>query len=448
MNLSSVRRRDVWRSLFVAQASVLIVSSPLQAITVDNSLLARNPFESTVYAQEKTRAERIKEALEKGARLYREGKWPQAIDVWATVLELDPQNARAKRYIERAKNKIAQQVGVPLQPRIKPAISPVKPAAPPKELTAQPPTKKEVVDLWLKQGVALYREGRYKEAMSFWNKVLAKDPNNKRAQRYIERALKKQVERPGPTPVAKKMTAEEENAKDAETYLEEGKKLYREGKYKAAIEQWEQALILDPLNLAAKRYITRAKEKLGVVVKPTRLPTPKAAPKPLVTQEKPSVFPFKVEAKPYTEKAKAVPRTVPVPLPTQAGIAYTLTVLPEGEVYNYGTLTLEDCIKLALANYGAAKVSREEIKLAKMRLIEARRGAFPGVNLKNGITEGVSTDEDFEGLEFTAEFQLPIMTGGRLRNSIRQAETNLAVSMKNYEKIRADYVAERVSKPK
>lgn len=451
-NSGSLNRRVI----VLLQVCALAVSPSAYALSKGNPL----KLETAVYAAEPSQTEKIREGLEEGAKLYRERKWNEAIQVWKKVLELDPDNARAKRYIERAEMKLAQQSSS-ARPAVMPAVS-EKPKEKPVLKTAPSPLIKSQkteetdgdVEKWTREGVAFYREGNYTEALKKWNQVLVKDPENERIKRYIARAIKKQaqtsekqpplqkiekVEKIQPVPKVPEKIAPEPKpvagaAKKTEPLLEEGKKLYRAGKYKDAISKWNEVLSLDSENRAAKRYINRAEKKLASAKKPEPktkkkmvqkpAPKPKAKPMPAAKAEHP------------VASAKAADRSVPLPLSVK-----TIGKV-EGDIYDYGTLDLESAIKLGLANHGPVKVNRKEIKLAKMRLIEARRARFPGVNLKNGIIEGTSTDEDFEGLEFTAEFQLPIMTGGRIKNSIRQAEANVAVSIKNYEKTRADFVAE------
>ncbi len=448
--------------LTVLTLSLFVATGPVCANTLSKTVESLNPLSSTAYAAEE---DSIQSKLDQGAKLYRNGKWSEAILLWNEVLKLDPQNKKALRYIQRAEKKLSGET----------KESPTE--------TSLAQTKEKTPAAFLREGILLYREGKYTPAIKKWNKVLVKDPNNEKAKRYIERALKKQAElglvdtpptiveaeeqptkiTEAPPILPKKMvttaikpkikpeikpkviTPKKEVAltpkQKGKKLLEQGKKLYRKENYQEAINKWEQAVQIDPMNLAAKRYIKRAKEKLGQDIKEEVLPKTVSTPKKVVTPE-----PQKIVTLPTVTPAPIAKETRTV-LPDIAGPEATIKSISspqvvKGEVHDYGTLALEDLIHLGLSNHGPSKVGREEIKLSKMRLIEARRARYPGVNLKNAITEGVSTDEDFEGLEFTAEFQLPIMTGGRLKNSIRQAEANVAVSIKNYEKTRSDFIAE------
>lgn len=450
MKLFQHSNNVIWR-LALSAFCLLIIVEPLYAVSITKTLEAINPLTSSVYAAEKSSAEKVQDYLNEGAKLYREGRWQEAISIWEKALELEPKNKKALRYVQRAKQKLTQgreNTSLPSRTRTT-SIAEEKVE-----------TKENSAETYLKEGISLYREGDYDAAIKKWNKALAKDPTNEKAKRYIERALKKQAElspqktasvkkeftpqnRPQPKEISQSIEEEKPKKdfkKEAKELLEQGKKLYRQEDYVEAIKKWEKVVQLDPMNLAAKRYIKRAKEKLdkktSIVQKEEavkKAPTPIKKETTQIVTLPPKASKIKKETKDILSQDNSSAPIKPVTAPVVAA---------NGKIHDYGTLSLEEIIKLGLSNHGPSKVAREEVKLAKMRLIEARRARYPGVNLKNGITEGVSSDEDFEGLEFTAEFQLPIMTGGRIKNSIRQAEANMAVSVKNYEKVRSDLVAE------
>ncbi len=116
--------------------------------------------------------------------------------------------------------------------------------------------------------------------------------------------------------------------------------------------------------------------------------------------------------------------------------------------WDTNALTLKDCITIALANHKPARIGLEEVLVARMKVTEAKRGLFPTASLKSEESEGRATQpglatlSDFRGREFTLELQQPVFQGGRLVNTLRQAQVNLAVSVKNYDKIKDDFVFE------
>ena len=50
----------------------------------------------------------IEEYLANGKNLYRQDKFQEAVDAWHKALELDPDNVRAQRYIERARERLKE----------------------------------------------------------------------------------------------------------------------------------------------------------------------------------------------------------------------------------------------------------------------------------------------------------------------------------------------------
>jgi len=146
-----------WASRLISVTfSLFLITEPVYAISLTQKLGRFNPLSSSAYAAETS----VQDLLDKGAKLYREGKWGDAIEIWKEALTLDPQNRKAKRYIERAKQKLSQSQG----------ISEVKSAKPTVSIIKKPET-----DDPLREGILLYREGKYSQAIKIWNKVLAKE---------------------------------------------------------------------------------------------------------------------------------------------------------------------------------------------------------------------------------------------------------------------------------
>ena len=103
-------------------------------------------------------------------------------------------------------------------------------------------------------------------------------------------------------------------------------------------------------------------------------------------------------------------------------------------------LSLRECIEVALANNGTIQVAKEQARLSRLRVVEARRGLFPTASIRWTEThgEGGLNTQDFEGREFTAEAQQLIFDGGRAVNLVRQAEANYEVAQATYDRLAAD----------
>ena len=291
---------------------LLLTAQPLYAFS--------SPLSSSAYAAQETKKESVPTLLGNGAKLYREGKWAEAIQIWKQVLAIDAENKTAERYIERAQEKLRRNGEV----------------APTETVVAAPPTPMPVVeskpeppklepeknaDTLLKEGILFYREGKHKEAIQVWNKALAKDPNNEKIKRYIERAMKKDVET---TPLSQAgITIDKAREK-------------------------QKATPVAPTTPTKKEIVVK-KETAPVKPIPIKIPV---AESPVVKKETKQTLPYS-------------PESLPV-----GSVAAPIQV--EGEIHDYGTLNLEGIVRLGLGNHGPSKVAREEIRLAKMRLIEAR----------------------------------------------------------------------------
>ncbi len=102
---------------------------------------------------------------------------------------------------------------------------------------------------------------------------------------------------------------------------------------------------------------------------------------------------------------------------------------------------LRECIDIGLDNYMSAKIALDEVKLAELKVTEAKRALFPSASFKNVKTEGDIYDVDFLEREYTLRMEQPLYYGGRLRDAVRKAELNLEIAKRNYNKIKADFIA-------
>jgi outer membrane protein TolC len=229
-------------------------------------------------------------------------------------------------------------------------------------------------------------------------------------------------------PVYEAPTASEDLS-EVETLLNDGKRHYRDGEFGKAISVWNKVLTADPSNRKALRYIERAEAKQSASyekadlspAKPTAIP-PKIAEIPSQVLEAPMtpaiMQPEIVQADPFASKSK----------------------------WDADALTLKDAVTIALANHKPARIALEEVLVARMKVTEAKRGLFPAASLKNEEIEGRAVNgavlSNFRGREFTLELQQPLFQGGRLVNTLRQSQINLAVAVKNYDKLKEDFIFE------
>jgi len=142
----------------------------------------------------------------------------------------------------------------------------------PEAIAQEQPEVKESLDL----GVELYAQGRYRDALSQFNRVLVMDPDNKIAKKYVEECT--EYLRPGieeevtveyPKDVAPPLvptgpTPEEVRQAAVDKYLGYGQDYYDKGQYERAIEEWERVQLIDPTNKRAIESIRSATRLLTV----------------------------------------------------------------------------------------------------------------------------------------------------------------------------------------
>lgn len=103
-------------------------------------------------------------------------------------------------------------------------------------------------------------------------------------------------------------------------------------------------------------------------------------------------------------------------------------------------LDLNDCIKIAEANHIQALVAKKSIKLAEMRLFEARRNLLPSVTVVVERSKGRVTDQAYLGRKQYIEGQQPIFHGGELYYTMKQAEVNLQIAKNDHNRVKNELV--------
>jgi outer membrane protein len=101
-----------------------------------------------------------------------------------------------------------------------------------------------------------------------------------------------------------------------------------------------------------------------------------------------------------------------------------------------GTLTLENCIELAVAHDPATQNTRARIDIGKLKKKEARQKFFPKVDIQNVYGPQL----DYFGQPITNKnvnytsmgLEQPLYTGGTLKNSVKMAESETRKSESEY----------------
>jgi tetratricopeptide (TPR) repeat protein len=100
------------------------------------------------------------------------------------------------------------------------------------------------------EGSRAYDEGRYPEARKAIDRALSLDPGNEEAKAWQAR-IARRLKAPNP----------EIDARVRELYIK-GMEAFTAGNYREALRNWEQILVLDPLNDSARRNVLEARERL------------------------------------------------------------------------------------------------------------------------------------------------------------------------------------------
>ncbi|MCK4533076.1 tetratricopeptide repeat protein [bacterium] len=123
--------------------------------------------EQLVLKQEK---EKIKDYNKKAEEFYKKGEYNFAIEYWQKVLDLAPENKQAKEGIKKSGEKMERMAGNGVNMK--------------------------VVEEYYKQGLIYYNQGKYREAIFEWKRVLDLVPDHEKAKANIKAVEEKmQVDR-------------------------------------------------------------------------------------------------------------------------------------------------------------------------------------------------------------------------------------------------------------
>lgn len=102
----------------------------------------------------------------------------------------------------------------------------------------------------LSEASRAFAEGRYTDAARSVEKALASEPQNAEAKAWRER-IQRRLSAPKP----------ELDARVKQLYIK-GMEAFTAGDYRAALHEWEQILVIDPLNESARRNVLEARERM------------------------------------------------------------------------------------------------------------------------------------------------------------------------------------------
>ncbi|MBU4375903.1 MAG: TolC family protein [Candidatus Omnitrophica bacterium] len=165
------------------------------------------------------------------------------------------------------------------------------------------------------------------------------------------------------------------------SYLNKADLYYKEGRYKEAILSWDKVLSADPNNALAARGIKDAELKMA--------------------------------------KIKDF---------------FGSNIFKEFATVN--EFSIEDCVSMAVEHSIPLEVAREQMKLANIKVWEARRSFFPELSLSWTRTSGIQSDGKVEGLEYGIEGKQPAFHSGGIMYTLAQSKVDLSIAESNYDKVR------------
>ncbi len=361
---------------------------------------------------EKTKVEpsdsKVTETLKIAQENYKNGYYLLAKSDCESVLNADRENVEAKSLLEEIQKKMdsekegAQKIAseiieeqeIQLKQKKEDAVKLA--ALLEKDMLQKGEQNQEFEDLVV-TGKSFYKKKRYDEAVESWEQALDLKVVGAEKETEVKELLEKahqkiQEEREGVS-VSEVPLATPEKQTEIDHLMAQGQEEFSNLDYAHSIQTFEKVLELDSQNLIAKRYLARAKRNQRTYVE-------------------------------------------------EGGSPEDVIMSPKGEMGDMGILSMDDVLRIGLANHLPSKIAQEEVLLARMKIGDAKRALFPKAKLRWKETSGTTTGEDFKGREYALELQQNIYAGGKYRITYNQARVNLAVARKNYEKTKEEFTFE------
>jgi len=260
---------------------------------------------------------------------------------------------------------------------------------------------------------------------------------------------------------------------DSYRLFEQGKKIYENCDYSSAKKEFELALRKDPDNRKAKEYLKLCDLKMedegaALSAKEENKKVKNAKPKKSFferlgfgkkkTKEEKKVskkrkFPD-AEKKKETDKTKSEKKEKLMETREQANLEKRamgilgvrkeylrdiLLMIPARNIPK-NKLKLEECIKTGMDSSLTLKTAEKQVKLAKIRLWEARRKLAPALKAKWEESSGEIYANKYEGRKAVVEASQPVFHGGELINTVNQANVNLEIVKNDYDRIKNDII--------
>lgn len=177
------------------------------------------------------REKEVKENYDRGIKHYKCGEFLRANEAFSAVLKIKPEHKEAKKHLELIGKKLEDIVN-----RGK---------------------FKTISQLYYAQGAIFYISGDWGKAISQWENAVKIDKSNEELPEFMKIAEQRRQEEKA----LKKSVILPDEVTSYQEYFAQGLVNYHAGDYKSAMENFSEALFLDPDNKEAKDYLERAGKK-------------------------------------------------------------------------------------------------------------------------------------------------------------------------------------------
>jgi len=276
----------------------------------------------------------------------------------------------------------------------------------------------------LSESKELLKKKDYDGAKAKCNEVLSLDPNDRDALNMLDRIGRQlhDMEKK-----SKEISPEDKqiNGLKIDNLVSESKKLYSDKDYEGAEEKAREALRIDPRDrdaLNQKAFVDRRLELINAkkdrLQKEAEKKEKRARDKELARQEKNAFGLFGVKEDGLTELLNAMP-------------AKDIPQRP---------LEVKECVQIALKNNIRLEVAAKTYKLARIRVIEAKRNLWPTIKGLWEESGGKVSGRFYDGKKANFDYQQPVYHGGELVFSVKQAEVNCEVAQYDYNRVKNELV--------
>ncbi|MFC1590572.1 tetratricopeptide repeat protein [Candidatus Omnitrophota bacterium] len=197
-------------------------------------------MEEEIRVMEAQRTEdRINASLEKAREFYDRKDYRSAIEEWKRAISLDTTNKKARRYLEKAQRILARMI----EEKEKEAREKIR------------KINKKKIDIHLKKARAYYDKRDYRTAIKEYGRALVLDSGNTKIKGYIQKAeqeIAKIIERKEGKAVEMVRLVLKDKIS---THIDNARQFAENGDHNMALEEYKQAMALDPQDGQLKQYI-------------------------------------------------------------------------------------------------------------------------------------------------------------------------------------------------